>query len=452
MTTSRIMKSVNSNNKVIWFVVVLSLAIVTGIAIADGKWLYLGIALGPLIIYLCILKPFIFPVGMYVLLIPFDPILALFGSTGCTTLTKLLGILSILVLSIKGAHENKLNKPDATSILWLLFIVYGFSSVWWAIVPRIPLATSTTVTGLILLYLVVAHYQLRKSEFEILKWCIFVGGSLVSLFAIYSYKTIQNLQRSEVVSFGDHSTGTSKLAFALLIPISISVGMMIKENNKFMKVLFGTVLGTMIFSIIITGSRGGSLGLAAIFVSYILFSKRRITFMTILIVIGIVIMSFVPDLFIKRWGNLSSGSGRLDIWYVGCLLLEKYWPIGAGMNCFNTAYDEFAYYAPTFVGMHRGPHNIYLKYFVELGVVGFTILILAITRHYKTIQSQFTQYNIDTVMLKAAFWAIMISSFFRSTFQDKSFWLLWMMIIMYKNISRSSNEFDSSIKNVSKEL
>ncbi len=416
--------------------VVLFFAAIIGLAIADKKWIYLGLVFVPFILYLCIEKPFLFPFGLYVFLIPFDSILSVFGNTGGTTLTKFLGILTILVLSIKGALEKKLNKPDAASILWLLFIVYGVSSVWWAIEPERTLAVIDTLGGLILLYLVVANYQLQKSEFETLKWCILVGGFAAATFAIYNYKTIQDLRRTEVISFGEQATGASQFAFALLIPISISVGMMIKKNSKMMKALFGTVLGTMIFSIIITGSRGGSLGLAAIFVSYILFSKQRITFMTILIVIGISLMSFIPDLFIERWGNFSTGSGRLDIWYVGCMCLEKYWPLGAGLNCFNAAYTEFAYYAPTFRGLGRAAHNIYLEKFVELGVVGFTLMILAITKHYKAIQFRFTQYSIDKVMLKAAFCAIMVSSFFRGTFHDKSFWLLWMMILMYRNVLR----------------
>ena len=57
--------------KMISIFVVLS-AIMTGLSIADGNWLYVGIMFIPLVIYICIIKPFIFPFGLYVLLLPFD--------------------------------------------------------------------------------------------------------------------------------------------------------------------------------------------------------------------------------------------------------------------------------------------------------------------------------------------------------------------------------------------
>ena len=160
--------------------------------------------------------------------------------------------------------------------------------------------------------------------------------------------------------------------------------------------------------------------------------KQRVTFITILIILGIVLLSFLPSLFFERWSNAveGGGSGRLGIWYFGLLSLEKYWPFGAGLKNFPLAFAEFAPYA----GATRAPHNIYLGYFVELGIIGFSLLIMAIISHYKVIRSSLSFNNINQIMLTASLCGTLVASCFLDTLYVKSFWLLWMMIMMNKNI------------------
>ena len=71
-TTARITKSINFNRNIICIVIVLFIATITGIAIADEEWLYLGIIFIPIMIYLCIERTFIFPFGLYAFLLPFE--------------------------------------------------------------------------------------------------------------------------------------------------------------------------------------------------------------------------------------------------------------------------------------------------------------------------------------------------------------------------------------------
>lgn len=432
--TTRITRRLNLNSKVIGLMIVLFIAVITGIAIADKKWIYLGLVFIPFILYLCVEKPFIFPFGFYLLLIPFDAVLSLSGSSQGATLTKFLGVLTILVFSIKGVIENKLKKPDSASIWWVLFIIYGVSSLWWAINPGAVI--STTLIGLIVLYLVVSSFKIQQNEFDTLKWCLLVGSFLAAVFTIYNYDSLQT--NRAVLEVGSRNAGDmNRYAFAFLIPVSICIEKVLKQNNKLIKVLFGGVLGVLIFGIIISGSRGSMLGIAAIFIVYILSMKQKITFITVLIVIGIALSSFLPSFFYERWGNVieGGGAGRLSIWYVGLMCLKEHWLIGAGLGNFHNAYSEFALYSPKhFMGYYRAPHNIYLGNFVELGIIGFSLFIMAIIKHYQSIRSRFSSDNSNQVMLRAAFWGILVSCFFLDTVYIKSFWLLWMLIMMNKNI------------------
>ncbi len=435
--TSGKIKSVNFNNKVLWFVVMLFFGVITGIAIADNKWIYLGIVLSPVIIYLCINKPFIFPFGLYAFLIPFDGISAVAESG--TTLTKLLGVLSILVLSVKGALENKLIKPDFASIWWILFLMYGALTVFWAIKPEVVI--SQTLIGLAVLYLVTSSYKIQKSEFDTIKWCIIIGGAIAALYAVYNYEstlTVESSRQRGTLDVGDREANAAYFAYSLILPVLICIQMIIERKKTVMRIIIGVVTVVMVFCIMISGARGAMLGIAAGIITYIFCLKNKITYVTISIAIGIVLIPFIPDLFFDRWGVAieEGGSGRTSIWYVGLMCAKKYWLIGAGSANFPLAYEEFASYAPHWKGYNRAPHNLYIGTLVELGIIGFSLLIMVIIKHYQAIRSSFSSDKSNQIMLIASILGLLVSCFFVDLVYKKSFWLVWMIIMMYRNTTK----------------
>ena len=139
-----------------------------------------------------------------------------------------------------------------------------------------------------------------------------------------------------------------------------------------------------------------------------------------------------------RIGNAAEtgGAGRLDIWQVGWKSLGKYWLTGAGLANFNYAYNEFADYAPQYRGLFRDPHNIYLGLFVEFGIIGISLMFITLKKHYELVRIHIGKYDADKVMLNATFWGILVSSMFLDTLRFKTFWLPFMMILMYRNVKR----------------
>ncbi len=443
VAATRFTKRMNYNNKIVWLIPVLFIAIITGIAVVDNNWLYFGVALLPFVIYLCFKKPILFPFGLYVFLLPFDNLLSVVGSGGGATLTKLLGILTILVLSLKGGIENKLKKPDAILLWWVLFVIYAFFTQWWALKPEFVQGRFTTIVGLLLLYLVVACYKFEKKDFETVKWCILLGGVIAAFITVYFSTTGQFIKGSggrTSLLLGDTKVDPNNLVLSLLLPVSICIEMMLDKSKKIKtKSLYLIMFGILLFAVFATGSRGGLVSVGVVIISYILFLKQRLTLGIILIIAGICILSIIPpQLFIGRWEGAiaSGGSGRLDIWHVGCVALKKYWVLGAGLNNFTEVFIEFHKYVgvPLRLGGAPVAHNTYLQIAVELGIVGFSLTIWGIIKHYRAISSRFIQYNSDIVMLKASFWSILACCFFITTIMNKSFWLLWMMIMMHKNI------------------
>ena len=231
-------------------------------------------------------------------------------------------------------------------------------------------------------------------------------------------------------------------SYDLLLPVSICIEMfLLKQNKKIKKGLFLFVLALLLFTIILTGSRKTMLAVGAIFAVYIFNSEKRSTLLIGSILIGISIFSFLPDIFFDRWGDTfeSRGSGRIDIWIVGLKSLEKYFLFGAGLGNFPSAFDEFMHYAPNYMGAYRAAHNLYLEILVELGLVGFSLMILMMWKHYRAIPPRLDKDDNNQVMLKAVFWAMLTANFFGEFLLRKSFWLLWMMILMYRNVLKSES-------------
>jgi hypothetical protein len=172
-----------------WVILGLLGVIFVSIAIANTNLKYLGVLLVPFLIYYSMKKPFIFPFGLYVFLLPFDPFLSITNSAAGPKLTKLLGIATILVLSLKGAFEKKLKRPNNIVVWWVLFVSFCSLSITWAIEPMRSIGTLSTAAGLLVLYLIISTYEIKKCEYDTLKWFIVLGGFFVSLILIYKYAT-----------------------------------------------------------------------------------------------------------------------------------------------------------------------------------------------------------------------------------------------------------------------
>jgi O-antigen ligase len=210
--------------------------------------------------------------------------------------------------------------------------------------------------------------------------------------------------------------------------------LILEQKKKILKILSSIILFATILGVIVTGTRGALMGICIIFIIYMLSLKKKLNFLIMALIALFILIPLIPEHTLERIGEATSdqGSGRLSIWMVGLRSLEKYWLFGAGFENFPNAYNEFVDYWPVFRGLNRAPHNIFLEILVDLGIVGFALLIIALIKHYKVISSRFIQENSDQIMLKATFWGMLTDSFFINSLWLKPFWLLWMMILMYR--------------------
>lgn len=446
LALDRIRKAGFSNNRK-WMYLIIFAGVIAGISIATFNWIYIGLLAVPLILYLCIEKTFIFPFGIYAMLLPFAPLLSLTGNADGTTLTKLLGIMTMLLLLFKGAFEKKLKMPDAAALWLFAFFMFSVTSLLWAQKSSATLNLIPTFTGLMLFYLITASYKITESEFETLKRFLLIGGMVSAVIAIYSFMEGQyyrELSNRATLMYDDREINPNSLAFNLLFPVAICIEMILnKKKNGKIKMILITMLPIMIFAIIVTGSRKNMLSVVALIMVFVLSGGRKFFSVAIVLIIGGILYSFLPEVFFTRWGDVveSGGSGRIDIWIVGLHALKKYFITGAGFGNFSQVFQEFVNLGPGDVGSFRIAHNLYLSVSVELGFIGFSLLLFMFWKHYRALKEQFKKNDSNLVMLKGLLIAMMIANFFAEFLYDKSFWMILMMIMMYKTIVTVNSSF-----------
>lgn len=423
-----------SNSLLITGALAATLLIAKAITDSEYSYAYIGLLLAPLLLYAGLRDPFIFPLGVYAFLVPFDSVLILSGETSGPTLTKVLGVLTIALLLLKGSTERRLSMPRSAA-LWLgAFVLWGVLSGWWAIEPGQTFYRAFTAVGLLLLYWTAASYQASQREFDLLSaFCLF-GGLCAAAFLVYSYWSQGTVQRA-TLTMGTQQADINEAAFTLLLPAALALRTL--GAPRLATRLFGTAAFLLLTAgLLVTGSRGALLGLLCILCLHFAFLKIKTLWAGLAFAALLLLFAVMPEVMAERWKDAveSGGAGRTSIWYVGLRALGKYWLIGAGLHNFPYAYTEFAEYAPAFKGLYRGAHNIYVETAVELGLAGVVLMLGWIGQHFLILYRCSPARVATAAALLAAFAGCLVSSTFVGTLWVKAFWLVPLLIAVHGNL------------------
>lgn len=181
------------------------------------------------------------------------------------------------------------------------------------------------------------------------------------------------------------------LAGYLLLILPICLAMILEQKNKLLKIFFLTGSVFILICLILTGSRGGYIGVIFSFVislitffNYFIFQKKTnknlITILTILGIIAFILsLTFLFPVIKERLLTIftlrehSSNNYRLNVW-ISCLKMLKdnlFIGIGAGNSTFRLAYG--LYMVTGFDAL--AAYNIFLEIAIETGLLGCFIFI-----------------------------------------------------------------------------
>jgi O-antigen ligase len=205
--------------------------------------------------------------------------------------------------------------------------------------------------------------------------------------------------------------------------------------------LFGVVL-VLLFSIFLTGSRGGLLALGLAFLAYAVFSRRKGYWLVVLSVMAVVGLLVMPPALQARIGlvdtteNVGNSTSRRSTYMsFGWDVVQENPILGIGLDGFSSAYahSEYQYMGSDSDG--RIAHNTYLEFLVGTGFLGFFVFLGLIATSLNTTWMIGKDYTRDFIrLLGKGLFAGLIGyfsvAFFLSQQYEKPLWLLFAFVVL----------------------
>ena len=261
-------------------------------------------------------------------------------------------------------------------------------------------AFPTALLSMVLFMILMAVFFVAKDaidteeKLDFVLWVLISMGALIALYAVYQYIVGVEMDAAWVdansfdITTRAYATFTNPnvLGEYLILVGSLAAGMMWKMRNWVGKLYYTACFGLVCLGLVATGSRGAMLGLMFSAGLFVLLSEKR------LIPLGIVLLMMMPFILpASLWARLassitmsdSSSLYRMSIYSASFDIIGHYWQTGIGIGAFNEIYPLFSLEAAN--AYHS--HNLFLQEFIELGIVGFSILILLILFFFQKLYS-----------------------------------------------------------------
>ena len=404
----------------------------TGVALA------LAAVLGPLAAYGAICAPLVFPFTAYIVLVPFDNLLALpsFG-----TVTRLVAIACGASIVLWLIRTRRSVAPDRALVFWFVLGVWAAASLTWAIDPNASYAHLFTFVQLLGLYAAAAFVPIKRRELGVVLIAVVLSGAFAASYGVYVFRhgIDVNAANGRLWLQNDNNiVDPNQFAASLLLPCALALAAFLRTKSWTLWLGATMALLVMGLGIAISGSRGAVLALAAALL-YIVFRMR-----TRLLAAGIAFgvlscaLAFSSNL-VQRFSTAGSsgGAGRLDIWRVGLNAFRDHFWFGAGYSNFPLAYDQ-AFLSVSehhYTWWHRAPHNILLSMGVELGIIGLLLFVIAYVKQFRTLRGigrQDSLYDVR-VAIEGALIGLFVAGFFVDILYTKYFWLALMLAMLVRN-------------------
>jgi O-antigen ligase len=348
------------------------------------------IALLPLAIYLSAHAPLIFPFGLYVAVIPFDSILFVSGSG--STIARILGLLSAVALLI-GTYHRRAVRPGWSWVGWLLAMLWISATALWTVDPHLTSQAVTQMLSLFGLFTVIAVYPASRRELYWLLAIVVMVGAGSALYGLYDHISVAHLASDNRVSFETQSgifVDPNHYAANFLLPIAIAVAGLLFARSIGSRILFGAASATMAFGVLLSGSRGALISLAAVLL-YLAIRTKRVREIAAVAGAG-ALLSLAYPLVWQRFLDPTQGdaSGRFSVWKIAwaAAMDHFHWLFGAGFGAFPAIYDRvfLTVYEHDFTGWSRVGHNLIAQSVVETGIIGLALIAFAWYRTWRAPQ------------------------------------------------------------------
>ena len=419
------------------FVAWISVAIAAG----DMKTVELGLAAValPFLITLALLRPYLFPYGLFVVMQPFENLL---GGGPSGSIVKLLGACSAAAVIVYMFRRHRLVRPPVTVAIAGAYVLWMLLSSMWAVDMGLGLNDAQTMFYLFAMFAVLASAPIGERDLRTICLAIVASGIAASIYGIWFFlKAPPTDDGRLVIQIAERAIDSNQFADALLAPIALTLVGLLHARKPYAVLASLAALAVLAEGVIISLSREAMFGCLAMGVVLILMSRRKLLGLAFFIPAVAVVPLLVPAVAARFMTAVASGgAGRTSIWQVDLHAWLVHPIIGWGAGSAFQAYNaNLLLVAPKlFAGWSRPPHNAPLHALVDLGLIGFLLMLAAYVltfRQMKGIRRDDSLYDLR-VAFTAAFVALGVTSFFIDNSTDKYLWIVICAIAQLRTVAR----------------
>lgn len=324
-----------------------------------------------------------------------------------------------------------------------LFLMAVILSNFVAIDPPVTIDRTFKLLRVLSLYLVVVNVVRTETDLRRLVWVFLISGFVCALYGLYGYYFDRTLLDTE-----GRVTGTmddpNEFAAAMTARLPLTLCLLSAEKHRLRKSLLLVGAGIIIWSITLSGSRGGLLALGLSLILFVLLQKNKAAWLAIAGTVVLVVLTAMPLGLKQRVGLVpSNGQGsdssverRTTYQVYGIQLFREHPILGVGLDGFAEAYARSEYRFLQAGHVKRIAHNTYLEIVVGTGLVGlvpFVLLLgLSLFTSWKLAgcRARYSYLASVSLGLFAGIAGYSLACFFLSQQYEKTPWLLIAMIVI----------------------
>lgn len=304
---------------------------------------------------------------VFVATLPFEGLITL-GSFG--SLARNVGVVAAMLWLVKVAGDRSLRAPNGLHIVMMAMLAWVGMSMNWSANPSQSRSTLLTMIMLfILIYMIWDLVDSRRRLMAVIQ--AFVLGAAVPVYLVIEARISTSDAGARLTAASFHP---NDLAMVLSLAIPLAGHLAFRGNSGIsVKVMNFVMVPLSIFAALMTGSRSGLVAViigAGYVLTLILRSvpPARSVFLVLVLLFPALLLPAVADRLVERLLGtgeaLTTGlNGRTEIWTDALVIFNERPLIGIGAGAFE---DHTIAVQP--------PHNIFVSYGAELGVVGILLL------------------------------------------------------------------------------
>jgi len=222
---------------------------------------------------------------------------------------------------------------------------------------RLAVRTEAHLRGLIAAFVLLTLFQAGNGILQY-HTGMGLGGSTAHVRVQYDTETGDEVEEIKRVRgtgiFGD----PNDLAMSLIVVLPFLFSAVISEQSGFLRrVLAVGAIGVLGYALVLTQSRGGFVGFAALIATYTYRRFGRLSAVAAGVLAVVVMLAAGPSRFQQIDSSEASAQGRIQSWAAGLQMLKSQPILGVGFGNFGD-YNQLT------------AHNSFVHSFAELGVIG----------------------------------------------------------------------------------